>query len=400
MWPEVQQVKQGNRHELVLSGPDVKERIQKDGLDTNIFYQKSLNFLEISFTSLSSLPNTVEKLEGLTRLCVCNNKLECLPGKNFAIFVTAFFCLTAVSPREYRVMIFMSDVTESVGKLAKLKFLDISSNCLTELPDTINKLAELQGLNANANQLCQLPVLSACKNLAKVELSHNKFVAFPVQLCVSSLDKLAEINLSDNQLENLPGEIERLPSIKLLTLTNNNIAVVPGEIARCGKLKDLFMLNNPVKDNRLKKLLNVDPPKYKQIYDYVKANCKTGVAAANTQDSSAVSNGEGPAANGAGDMSVTFPPVVAKLAPLKDQKHILISHAAVSPNAPVIRQTKEVELVRPHIVCCVVRRLNLTEKNLKKFIKIQVTAAGVVTLIYACMSLPFIYSCLFADQFA
>ena len=59
MWIEVSQAAQEGRHELVLHGKTVQEKIEKDGIDQNIFQLEKLNFLEIRQAKLSILPETL-----------------------------------------------------------------------------------------------------------------------------------------------------------------------------------------------------------------------------------------------------------------------------------------------------------------------------------------------------
>ena len=148
MWPETHTAKVENRHELVLSGSDISRRIDQsgdedgsDGFDNDIFTLVSLNFLEVSRTSLSKVTNGIGQLVNMQNLVLRNNALQSLP--------------------------------DSLGNMTKLKFLDISGNQLTELPDCISNLSELYTLNASMNQLTQVFVLTAI--YACIELIICKF---------------------------------------------------------------------------------------------------------------------------------------------------------------------------------------------------------------------------------
>jgi len=75
MWPEVAQAREEQRHELVLQGKVVEERLDKEGLDDNIFKLEKLNFLQISQSKLSKLPETLGCLNNLTSLVLKGNRL-------------------------------------------------------------------------------------------------------------------------------------------------------------------------------------------------------------------------------------------------------------------------------------------------------------------------------------
>ena len=76
-WPEVIRYKEQNAHELVLRGAAVDERLRlNDQIDAQVFHLTSLNFLEISSTILTKLPdNAFDNLPNLINLVLRNNKL-------------------------------------------------------------------------------------------------------------------------------------------------------------------------------------------------------------------------------------------------------------------------------------------------------------------------------------
>ena len=114
MWAEVALASQEQRHELVLEGKEVQERVEKKGLDVNIFKLDKLNFLRISQAKLASLPDTLGCLVNLTSLVLKGNSLTGIPT--------------------------------SLNNLTKLKLLDLSLNSLSSLPP-IHNLIELSTLN-------------------------------------------------------------------------------------------------------------------------------------------------------------------------------------------------------------------------------------------------------------
>lgn len=97
-WTEL--IKQKPR-ELILSGDKASKQFEEEnGLNSLIFKISSINFLEISKTCLSHLPSQVESLNNLTNLMLRDNNLTELP--------------------------------ESICKLDKLKYLDVSNNKLSK----------------------------------------------------------------------------------------------------------------------------------------------------------------------------------------------------------------------------------------------------------------------------
>lgn len=189
-WYEITQVIKSNRHELVLSGAEVSEKIKREGLDPNLFKLDSINYLNINQTCLETLPDEIGNLQNLTNLVLHSNAIKKLPSK--------------------------------IENLTKLKVLDCSRNKLEELPTEVENLPQLMTLNLCSNLLSQLPSQISNTKLCSLDLSHNRFETFP-EVCYSELTHLAEIRLNDNIIKEIPSEISVLPSLKLLDLGNNQI---------------------------------------------------------------------------------------------------------------------------------------------------------------------------------
>lgn len=232
-------------HELVISGPKHAKQIEdENGLSDLIFRIHSLNFMEVSKTSLDCLSAKIKSLENLTALMLYDNKLKTLP--------------------------------KEIGLLTKLKTLDLSNNQLSSLPNEISQLTELQSLNVINNKISSLPKdLSKWSNLIVIKFSHNQFSRFPSGLCSPTFKQhLTEIHATDNQIEDLPKEIHHLSALRHLDLTNNKIQHIPGELAECVKIKTLALQSNPIKDVRLHKMAEKNPTK--QIMQYIAKSCKRG----------------------------------------------------------------------------------------------------------------------------
>lgn len=203
MWPEVSRAKKENRHELVLGGNEITERINKEGLDHAIFDLTGLNYLDIHETVLGAVPDAIIKLQQLQSLVLHSNKLQEL---NFG-----------------------------VTKLEKLKLLDVSRNQLKSVPPEIDNLTNIVTFNFTFNCLNEFPALTKTHKLSVLDLSNNKLQKFP-RICNEGLGNLAELKLSENEIDEIPSEISTLSNLKVLELGHNKIKVLPGELADC-KLK-------------------------------------------------------------------------------------------------------------------------------------------------------------------
>lgn len=318
-WPEVKQAADEHRYELVLNGAEISERIDKDGVDSDIFKLECLNFLQISNTTLFALPEDLGNLVHLRTLDLHRNSIEKLPT--------------------------------SIGLLKELKNLDLSGNELQLLPATVGELSLLQTLNLNCNKLTALPDLEHLTSLSKLDVSHNQLSELPET--IYKLEHLAEVHASNNHITTISANVCKLAALKVLSLNANKIESVPGELALCHKLRDLHLTDNSIKDNRLAKLIKQCHTK--AVLDYIavgnekgKAGKKVGRKGRNKRSS------EGEEQEG---MCAAVGPVVT----------VIYSEGfKVSVKASV-------QDIRPYIVCAVVKNLDLTDMTtFRKFINIQV----------------------------
>lgn len=204
MWPEVVKAKNENRHEIILTGEKISQRIEKDGIDLSVFNLAGLNFLNISETILKTIPEEIAKLTNLQTLVLHSNKLE--------------------------------EINEGLCHLEKLKTLDLSGNAIKILPDTLANLIHLVTLNISRNQLENFPALSKNSKISVLDLSNNKLKSFP-QICSEELANLSEVKLNGNEIEEIPNDINILPALKVFDISSNKIKVIPGELSDCHKLK-------------------------------------------------------------------------------------------------------------------------------------------------------------------
>lgn len=96
---------------------------------------------------------------------------------------------------------------------------------------------------------------------------------FPSAICHENLKThLAEIYAKNNMIKDIPPSISALSALKVLDLTENKVDQVPGELGDCNRLKEVYLKGNKLADRKLLKL--VEQAKMKQILDYVRSNCQ------------------------------------------------------------------------------------------------------------------------------
>jgi hypothetical protein len=326
IWPEVRRVFETKRFELNLVGAEISKRIEDANgcLDPNLFKLRHINFLEIAKTKLSVLPEQIGNIVNLTSLLCHTNSLTSVPVE--------------------------------LGKLVNLKNLDLSNNKLAEVPRELENLTELMSINFSGNQLQALFPLEKLTKLAVLDVSRNKFKKLPDDLGNSSLENLSNVNASFNELAELNENLVELAALKTFNVENNQITHVPAVLCQCVKLKDLLMKENKLKDNRLKKLVEQD--KGKAIIEYLERiyfeECKS-------KPKKAVGGGSAKKKS------------QAEAAALVEYDLLKVYHSQneTYPSREIVIGENVVEL-RPHIVCAIIRQVNLEGPNFKKFLAIQV----------------------------
>jgi len=323
MWPEVALAREEQRHELVLQGKVVEERLEKEGIDADIFKLEKLNFLQISQAKLSNLPESLGSLVNLTSLVLKGNNLTNIPT--------------------------------SLNNLTKLKLLDLSLNKITCLPP-IPSLTELTTLNLSLNMLTgnlMVEGIQNCIKLSLVDLTANSLISLG-NLQEHKLEHLAEVVAKQNKIEHLSHEIlDNWPVIKKLDLAQNCLKDVPGEIGGISKLKELNLVENPLSDNRLRKMCCQKGTK--SVLDYIKNNCGKAGEVEKQEKGKGKKNKKG-RKDDAADM---------------DELCDILRVSSIKEEMPEIIAEDSVKEVRPFIVFCFITGLDLSGEKLKKFLSLQ-----------------------------
>lgn len=144
------------------------------------------------------------------------------------------------------------------GKLYGSKSLKLTCG-LKEFPIEILSLADtLEFLDLSDNDLSELPEsISQLKRLRILFFQNNKFKKFPKVL--NSCTSLSMVGFKSNQIETIPENCFP-PLLRWLTLTNNNIKSIPKSIGDCERLQKFLISGNCIKEIplELKKCKNLE----------------------------------------------------------------------------------------------------------------------------------------------
>ena len=155
-------------------------------------------------------------------------------------------------------------------RLKKLQILELSENALATLPTVWGcpRLTDLNVSHISLDSWC--PVLSQFPNITKLAISQCNIFAFPV--VVLQLNKLQELNISNNHITDLPSEwhstrlkvlnmadnslgsgstlnvVSNLSSLQTLDLSGNNLDTFPPTIQHLKHLRNLYLSNNSLQE--------------------------------------------------------------------------------------------------------------------------------------------------------
>lgn len=122
----------------------------------------------------------------------------------------------------------LTEVSDRVGDLGKLRMLDLGHNRLRELPIGLGRLEALSDfLYLHDNRLTGLPAsLGRLQRLRYLNISRNAFEVFPE--VVATMRSLVELRVADNRLTELPPSISRLTNLRELHLRNKSASDAAG----------------------------------------------------------------------------------------------------------------------------------------------------------------------------
>lgn len=169
---------------------------------------------------LDSLPPALVEATSLTKMDLQNNRLAVLPAHIFP----GLRSLTELNVSQNKIQV----LPPEIGHLARLKLLYLRENCLRTLPAALAACTSLVELHAGFNQLSS--VAGELGNLAELrvlELRNNLLVEVPPGLC--SL-RLTLLDLTNNNLRNLPAELGFMTSLRTMPLDGNPLKSIRREV--------------------------------------------------------------------------------------------------------------------------------------------------------------------------
>jgi len=131
-----------------------------------------------------------------------------------------------------------------IGELRSLTELNLWGNNLSRLPSKMGNLSKLQKLDLSENQLKELPVtLWKLRELTELYLWGNQLTQISTE--IGQLTKLKELILNANPLpaDEIGKTLQRLPNLEALYLRNMGFSTLPTSVYVHKNLKRLVLKN-------------------------------------------------------------------------------------------------------------------------------------------------------------
>ncbi|KAJ0181631.1 hypothetical protein K1T71_002353 [Dendrolimus kikuchii] len=119
---------------------------------------------------------------------------------------------------------------------------DLSKNRFSEIPDELTTYIYLEKLLLSQNIIRNVPeAVGGLQSLTYLDLSSNQLTELPREVCQMPLQVLL---VPDNMLSTLPKEIGKMTSLAELDASNNRLTQVPMTLGDCAGLRALDLSNN------------------------------------------------------------------------------------------------------------------------------------------------------------
>jgi Leucine-rich repeat (LRR) protein/predicted acylesterase/phospholipase RssA len=200
----------------------------------------NLEAFDAAHNAIAEIPETLLQLKKLTRLSLSHNKIHRVDGD--PLVGTSELLEFYLSDTKIPVSLLKTMLT---GFYA-LQTLALAHCRLTILPDEIGNCASLADLDLSSNNLKELPkTLFKLPKLARLLLPSNKFAVFPIPPNCESA-KLETLNLANNHIVSLD-KLPPLPSLRTLDLSDNaELKELSENIRQWKNLASLHLLNTQV----------------------------------------------------------------------------------------------------------------------------------------------------------
>ena len=194
-------------------------------LPSNIGNCKKLNYIEISYTSISGpLPESLSEISTLNNLRALDTKISgSLPESLGQLNIKEFQVVSAYLTGE---------IPESYGNWTSAEIFHVGGDLFGKVPESFSQLASLQSLTLKGSLTGSLEMLKDLPNLATVNISDNHYETLPEFSQFANKENLKAV-VRNNYLnyDELGKNLNQIKTFELLPQiwSRDTIYYVPGE---------------------------------------------------------------------------------------------------------------------------------------------------------------------------
>ena len=137
----------------------------------------------------------------------------------------------------------LSSLPDDFGRLPKLRVLFCSNNQFTELPAVLGQCPQLSMVGFKANQIRHVPAAALTPALRWLILTDNQISELPTEL--GQCTQLQKLMLAGNQLQTLPITMAACTQLELLRIAANRFTELPVWLFTLPRLAWLAYAGNP-----------------------------------------------------------------------------------------------------------------------------------------------------------
>jgi hypothetical protein len=147
----------------------------------------------------------------------------------------------------------LSSLPDDLPRLHKLKVLFCAENRFTEVPEVVGACASLSMVGFKSNQVTALPAAALPAKLRWLVLTDNQLTELPALL--GERPHLQKLALAGNRLSQLPGSMAQCRRLSLLRMSANRFEQIPPWLLELPNLAWLAVGGNPWSSERESRVL-------------------------------------------------------------------------------------------------------------------------------------------------
>ena len=134
---------------------------------------------------------------------------------------------------------------DSIPGIETATIIYLKNNLITHLPTALFNLTNMENLDLSENQIAEIPKeISHLVKLKRLTLVSNRIKHLPESFY--NLVQLERLNLRHNRLEEVSSNISQMTNLYLLNLSWNQISEIPAGIGQLQKLEWLYLQKNKI----------------------------------------------------------------------------------------------------------------------------------------------------------